>query len=93
MFIHKTDTKTVPFEPKLNELPKEIMEKALNLRNSVRTIYIALYASGKPSSSVEIALKVGHARAYVNMRLQQLADRNLVRVTVKGKTKFFEVIS
>ena len=73
------------------KLPREILEKAVNLRNSVRKIYIALYANSKPSTSQEIALLVGQARAHVNMRLQQLVDMNLVTVERKGKTKYFEV--
>lgn len=72
------------------KLPVEIMEKALNLRNSTRTIFIALYVNGKPATSSEIAKLVGHGRAYVNMRLQQLVDRNYATVEQRGKEKFFE---
>ena len=73
------------------KLPREILEKAVNLRNSVRKIYVALYSNKKPSTSQEIALLVGQARAHVNMRLQQLVDMNLVTVERKGRTKYFEV--
>jgi len=73
------------------KLPREILEKAVNLRNSVRKIYIALYINNKPSTSQEIAQLVGQARAHVNMRLQQLVDMNLVTVERKGRTKYFEV--
>lgn len=73
------------------KLPREILEKAVNLRNSVRKIYIALYTNKKPSTSQEIAQLVGQARAHVNMRLQQLVDMNLVTVERKGKIKYFEV--
>ena len=73
-----------------NKLPREILEKAVTLRNSVRKIYIALYTNGKPSTSTEIAQLVGQARAYVNMRLQQLVDMGLVSVERKGKAKYFE---
>lgn len=72
------------------ELPVEIMRKALNLRNSMRNIYIALYITNKPSTSSEIATLVGHERAYVNMRLQQLVDQEYVTVQQKGKIKYFE---
>lgn len=74
------------------ELPREVLEKAFNLRNAVRTIFIALYSVGKPSTSDEIAKIVGHARAYVNMRLNQLEDMGLVKSYPEGKTKLFEVI-
>lgn len=73
-----------------NKLPREILEKAVTLRNSVRKIYIALYTNGR-SSSTEIAQLVGQARAHVNMRLQQLVDMGLVTVESKGRTKYFEV--
>jgi DNA-binding transcriptional regulator GbsR (MarR family) len=73
-----------------SQLPREILEKAVTLRNSVRKIYIALYANGKPSTSTEIAQLVGQARAHVNMRLQQLVDMGLATVEIKGRTKYFE---
>ncbi len=74
-----------------NKLPRKILEKAVNLRNSVRKIYITLYTNGKPSTSTEIAELVGQARAHVNMRLQQLVDMGLVSVERKGRKKYFEV--
>jgi DNA-binding transcriptional regulator GbsR (MarR family) len=73
-----------------NKLPREILEKAVNLRNSVRKIYIALYAEGEPSTSTEIAEIVGQARSHVNMRLQQLVDMGLAKVELKGRKKYFE---
>jgi len=73
-----------------SQLPREILEKAVTLRNSVRKIYIALYANGKPSTSTEIAQLVGQARAHVNMRLQQLVDMGLASVELRGRTKYFE---
>jgi len=72
------------------QLPREILEKAVSLRNSVRKIYIALYSNEKPSTSTEIAEIVGQARAYVNMRLQQLVDMGLAKVERKGRKKYFE---
>ena len=74
------------------ELPREILEKAVNLRNAVRTIFIALYSIGKPVTAQEIAKIVGHARAYVNMRLNQLEDMGLVKSKQRGKEKLFEVV-
>lgn len=74
------------------QLPVEIMEKALTLRNSVRDIYIALYRSGKPSTSAEIAEVVGMSRPYVNMRLEQLVDQGKAKVDKKGKAKYFEAV-
>ena len=74
-----------------SQLPREILEKAVTLRNSIRKIYIALYTNGKPSTSTEVAQLVGQARAHVNMRLQQLVDMNLATVELKGRTKYFEV--
>jgi DNA-binding transcriptional regulator GbsR (MarR family) len=73
-----------------NKLPREILEKAIDLRNSIRRIYIALYAKGEPSTSTEIAQLVGQARSHVNMRLQQLVDMGLVSVERKERKKYFE---
>lgn len=73
------------------KLPPEIMQRALKLRNSTRNIFIALYVIGKPSTCVEIAAFIGLARAYVNMRLQQLVDMNEATVERKGKINYFEV--
>lgn len=74
------------------DTPKEILEKAVNLRNSMRLIFLALYHVKKPSSAPEIAVTVGHNRAYVNMRLNQLEDMKLIKSSLKGKIKYFEVI-
>jgi DNA-binding transcriptional regulator GbsR (MarR family) len=74
------------------EVPKEILEKAVNLRNAVRTIYLALYTVGKPITADDIAKLVGHARAYVNMRLNQLEDMGLVKSKHDGKVKLYEVV-
>lgn len=74
------------------ELPKEILEKAINLRNAVRTIFIELYLVGKPITAEEVAGKVKHARAYVNMRLNQLEDMGYVKSSQDGKMKLYEVV-
>ncbi len=73
------------------KLPTEILEKAVQLRDPLRDIYIALYTSGKPSSATEIAELTGKARAYVNMRLNQLTDMGLVKYFKKGGTKLYVI--
>lgn len=74
-------------------LPPAVLQKAIRLKNSVRTIFIALYIHGKPATSLEVSKLVVHERAYVNMRLQQLAGMDgYVTVEQRGKTKFFEAI-
>lgn len=73
------------------ELPKEILEKAVNLRNSVRTIFIEVYLAGKPLTADDISKIVHHARAYVNMRLNQLEDMGYIKHTHDGKMKRYEV--
>lgn len=75
------------------ELPRDILEKAVNLRNAVRLIFIELYLAGKPMTADQIALLVKHARPYVNMRLNQLEDMGLIKSSHEGKTKFYEVSS
>lgn len=73
------------------DLPVEVLKKASKLRNSLRGIWIALYINGKSTSS-ELAELVGLARAYVNMRLQQLVDMNYATVEQKERTKYFEAL-
>lgn len=78
----------------IGKLPKEIMEKALTLRNSVRTIFIELYVANKPLSADDLAKVVGHARAYVNMRLNQLEDMGYIVANpcpTQKKIKLYEV--
>jgi DNA-binding transcriptional regulator GbsR (MarR family) len=75
------------------ELPKEILENAVNLRNAVRLIYIELYLAGKPTSADDVAKLVHHARAYVNMRLNQLEDMGKIKSIHDGKTKLYEVVT
>jgi len=72
-------------------LPVEILEKAVQLRNSLRTIYIALYKLQKPSTATEVAQAVGKARAYVSMRLNQLADMGLVKCLKERRAKFYYI--
>jgi DNA-binding transcriptional regulator GbsR (MarR family) len=75
------------------ELPREILEKAIQLRNSLKTVFIALYSAGKPCTATEVAQLVGKARAYTCMRLNQLVDMKLVQVTRQGRTKYYTVIT
>jgi DNA-binding transcriptional regulator GbsR (MarR family) len=74
------------------DLPKEILQKAITLRNSVRIIFIALYSAGKPCTADDIAKVVGHERASVSMRLNQLEDLGLAKSHQQGKEKIFEAI-
>ena len=73
------------------KLPRKILERAVTLRDTHREIYLALYSRG-PSTATEIAELVGHARAYVHMRLLQLVDMGLVKARRQGRKVIFEVI-
>jgi predicted transcriptional regulator len=75
----------------VKQLPREILEKAVQLRNCQRNIFIALYSKGKPSSAQEIANLVGVERAYAHMRLLQLVEKGLAKEHKQGKQKLFEV--
>jgi len=78
----------------IEQLPHQLMIKALNLRNSSRTIYITLCNCKEPKSASDIAELVGESRAYVSMRLNQLEDQDLVK-EVKGvnhREKLFMVV-
>jgi len=75
---------------KTEKLPREILEKAVQLRNHHRTIFIALYSHG-PATAQQIADLVGHKRAYVHMRLIELVERGLAKSWRDGKTVKFEV--
>lgn len=72
-------------------LPKEILVKAVKLSDPIRNIYIALYVycktEGKSAEAEEIAEYVGHARAYVHMRLIQLVNMGLVMKTSEVKAE------
>ena len=63
----------------VEQLPHELMVKAINLRNSSRKIYVALCNCKEPKSASDMAKLVGESRAYVNMRLLQLVDQDLVK--------------
>ena len=73
------------------QLPLNILEKAVKLRNCTKKVFLSLYSLHKPATCIEIAEKVGHARAYTNMRLNTLEDLGLVKRTRQGKKNYFEV--
>lgn len=75
----------------LEKLPRTVLEKAVMLRDPVRLIFVRLCCRG-PSTTVELAKEMGHARAYVNMRLVQLESMGLVSRKYEGKKAVFEVI-
>jgi DNA-binding transcriptional regulator GbsR (MarR family) len=76
-----------------NRLPREILEKAVQLRDPLKTVFIALYSTGKPCTATEIAQLVGKQRAYVSMRLNQLETMHLVESYRKGRFKLFKVVT
>lgn len=74
------------------ELPRAVLERALTLRNAVRTIYMELCIAREAITAEDLAKRVKHARAYVNMRLNQLEDMGYITHTVRGKEKLYEAI-
>jgi DNA-binding transcriptional regulator GbsR (MarR family) len=77
----------------MNRLPREILEKAVQLRDSLKNVFITLYTAGKPCTATEIAQLTGKARAYTCMRLNQLVDMKLVETQKKGRHKLYQVIT
>jgi DNA-binding MarR family transcriptional regulator len=75
---------------KTEKLPREILEKAVQLKNHHRTVFIALYSHG-PATAQQIAELVGLSRAYTHMRLTELVERGLIKSRKEGKTVKFEV--
>jgi len=78
------------------QLPREILEQAVKLRNCNKTIYLALYSIGKPSRASVISELVDIARPIVNVRLNTLVDMGLVRKTKDPEQKrafLYEVIT
>jgi predicted transcriptional regulator len=68
------------------------LEKAVQLRNHSRDIFLELYRIGKPATAQEVAAKIKFERAYVHMRLLGLEEKGLIRSFRKGRKKLFEVI-
>jgi len=73
------------------ELPRKILETAVQLKNHSKGLYLCVYECGKPISAQEVADKMGMKRAYVHMRLLGLVDRGLLKEHREGKKKLFEV--
>jgi len=63
----------------IEQLSPNLLKIAVTLRNSSKNIFITLCHCQKPTSASEIAELVGESRAYVNMRLLQLVDKNIVK--------------
>ncbi len=71
------------------KLPRNVLENAVKLNDTLKKIYITLYCCGEPTTPKEIAKKLGYARAYVHMRLCQLECMNLAkRIEDKNRAKF-----
>lgn len=70
-------------------MPREILEKAAQLPDPLKQVYIALYSLGEPSTASKVAEAAGKARAYVSMRLNQLETMGLVKSSKKGRRKLF----
>lgn len=75
----------------MSDLPLWMLQKAIQLRNHHKIVFITLYSNG-PATATQIAKLVGHERAYVHMRLIELTDRGLVKSRREGKKVIFEVI-
>lgn len=75
----------------LEKMPRQVLENAVRLRDPLRTIYLTLYTHG-PATSSEIAELMVHARAYVNMRLNQLVDMGLAERSPEGRKVKFKVV-
>jgi len=75
----------------MSNLPYWVLQKAVQLRNHHKRIFIALYSNG-PATAKQVAELVGHERAYVHMRLLELVDRGLVKSSREGRKVKFEVV-
>ena len=76
----------------VEKLPRNVLENAVKLNDSLKRIYITLYSCEEPSTPKELAKKVGYARAYVHMRLCQLESMGLAKRTHKHKRVAFQAI-
>jgi len=63
----------------LQGLPREVLEKAVQLDGAQKKIFLSLFMLGKPAKPSEIAERLSLARAYVHMRLIQLEQLHFVR--------------
>ena len=74
----------------MSDLPYPMLQKAVQLKNHHRVVFIALFNHGS-ATATQIAELVGHERAYVHMRLIELVDRGLVKSSREGRKVIFEV--
>ena len=81
------------FNIDVEKLPRKVLVNAVKLNDTLKKIYITLYCCGEPITPREIAKKLGHARAYVHMRLCQLECIGLVKRNEEEKKVKFEVIT
>ena len=80
------------FNIDVKKLPRNVLETAVNLNNTLKKIYITLYCCEEPTTPKEIAKNLGYARAYVHMRLCQLECMKLVKRIEEEKRVKFEAI-
>jgi DNA-binding MarR family transcriptional regulator len=76
----------------VEKLPRKVLENAVKLNDPLKKIYITLYSYGEPTTPKKIAKKLGHARAYVHMRLCQLESMDLAKRTIEERKVRFEAI-
>jgi DNA-binding MarR family transcriptional regulator len=79
-------------EVDVSKLPREILEKAFNLKNATQRIYVKLYCCGKPMKPKTLAEMLGYSRAHVHMRLCQLEAMGYVKRSYDGRYVLFEVV-
>ena len=79
---------------KIDQLTPELINKAINLKNCSRKIFVSLCNCKEPKSSSDVAKIVGESRAYVNMRLNQLLELGYVKEVrmEHSKEKLFAVV-
>lgn len=79
---------------KVDQLTPELINKAMNLKNCSRKIFVSLCNCKEPKSSSDVAKIVGESRAYVNMRLNQLLELGYVKEVrlEHSKEKLFVVV-
>jgi DNA-binding MarR family transcriptional regulator len=77
------------FNVDVEKLPRDVLETAVRLNDTLKKIYITLYCQKQPTAPKEIAKTLGYARAYVHMRLCQLESMGLVkRIEDEKRVKF-----
>lgn len=78
-------------DDEISKLPREVLEKAIKLKNATRLIYIKLYCCDKSMTPKMLAEMLGYARPYVHMRLRQLEQLGFVTSKRIERNVFFEV--